>query len=116
MEKRKVKTIVALLLVLIMAVAMIGCAGNSNGTDSNSDTRISSQSGDTKKIAEEIQSKTDAERSEAGADTPPTEWRIARVRRCGLAAGSFIVYSDVLLSLSSLISCFKIICNISPFS
>ena len=32
-----------------------------------------------------------AERSEAGDDTPPTEWRIARVRRCGLAAGSFIV-------------------------
>lgn len=47
MGKRKIKTIVSLLLVLIMAAAMIGCAEGSNGTDSNSDTRISSQSGNT---------------------------------------------------------------------
>lgn len=47
MGKRKIKTIVSLLLVLIMAAAMIGCAESSNGTDSNSDTRISSQSGNT---------------------------------------------------------------------
>ena len=100
MGKRKIKTIVSLLLVLIMTAAMVGCAGGSNGTDSNSDTQISSQPGDTsedketstdmsgsngelkeedsmengkilvayfshsgntKKIAEEIQSKTDAD-------------------------------------------------------
>ena len=100
MGKRKVKTIVALFLVFVMAAAMVGCAGSNNGADSNSDTRISSQSGDisedkkmgtgtsdgneesqtedsvengkilvayfshsgnTKKIAEEIQSKTGGE-------------------------------------------------------
>jgi len=47
MGKRKVKTIMALLLVLILTIAMIGCAGSNSGTGSNSDTRISSQSGDT---------------------------------------------------------------------
>lgn len=47
MGKRNVKTIVALFLVFVMAAAMVGCAGGSNGTDSISDDRISSQSGDT---------------------------------------------------------------------
>ena len=47
MGKRKGKTIVALLMVLIMAAAMVGCAGNSNGTDSNSDDRMNGQSGET---------------------------------------------------------------------
>lgn len=47
MKKNNVKPIMALILVLIMAVAMIGCAGNSNKTDSNSDAGISGQSGDT---------------------------------------------------------------------
>lgn len=100
MGKRKIKAIVSLLLVLIMAAAMVGCAGDSNGTDSNSNARICGQSGEnledketgtdtsgsnekseaedsvengkilvvyfshsgnTKKIAEEIQSKTDAD-------------------------------------------------------
>ena len=100
MGKRKVKTIVALFLVFVMAATMVGCAGGNNGADSNSDTRISSQSeensedkntstetsdgneesqtedsvengkileayfshsGNTKKITEEIQSKTGGE-------------------------------------------------------
>lgn len=47
MGKRKGKTIVALLMVLIMAAAMVGCAGNSNGTDSNPDDRMNGQSGET---------------------------------------------------------------------
>lgn len=100
MVKRNVKTIMALFMVLILAAAMVGCAGSNSGTESNSDTRISMQSeensedenvsedtsgsneesnteaaaengeilvayfshsGNTKKIAEEIQSKTDAD-------------------------------------------------------
>lgn len=47
MRKRNGKIIAALLLVLIMAAAMVGCAGSNNGADSNSDARISSQSGNT---------------------------------------------------------------------
>lgn len=47
MRKRNGKIIAALLLVLIMAAAMVGCAGSNNGADSNSDTRISSRSGNT---------------------------------------------------------------------
>ena len=47
MGKRNVKTIVALFLVFVMAAAMAGCAGGSNGTDSNPDDRISGQSGNT---------------------------------------------------------------------
>lgn len=99
MGKRNVKTIVALFMIFILAAAMVGCAGSSNGTESNSDARINSQSeetsedkktstdtsgsneeskaqdsvengkilvafshsGNTKKIAEEIQSKTGAD-------------------------------------------------------
>lgn len=100
MGKKLVKTIVALLLVLILAGAMVGCVGSSNGTDSDFDAGMSGQSGETledkksdtdnsesneesrtedsvengkilvayfsysgntKKIAEEIQSKTGAE-------------------------------------------------------
>ncbi len=100
MLKRNVKTIVVLFMIFILAAAMVGCAGSNNGTDSNSDARIGSQSGEnsedkktgtdtsgsneelkkkdsvgngkvlvayfshsgnTKRIAEEIQSKTDAD-------------------------------------------------------
>lgn len=57
MDKRKVKTIAALLLVLIMAAAMVGCAEGSNETDSNSDARISGQSG---KNSEDKETGTDA--------------------------------------------------------
>lgn len=100
MLKRNVKTIVVLFMVFVLVAAMVGCAGSNNGTDSNSDARIGSQSGEnsedkktgtdtsgsneeskaedsvengkvlvayfshsgnTKKIAEEIQSKTSAD-------------------------------------------------------
>ena len=47
MGKRKVKTIAALLLVLIMVATMVGCASNNNGADTNSDSRMSGQSGET---------------------------------------------------------------------
>lgn len=56
MGKRKVKTIVALLLVLIMAAAMAGCTDSSK-TESNSDARISGQSGEN---SEDKETGTDA--------------------------------------------------------
>lgn len=56
MVKRKVKIIAALLLVLIMATAMAGCADGSKAY-SNSDVRISGQSG---KNSEDKETGTDA--------------------------------------------------------
>lgn len=56
MGKRNVKTIVVLFMVFILATTMVGCAGSNNGTDSNSDTRISSQSGE---ISEDKKTSTD---------------------------------------------------------
>lgn len=47
MGKKNGKTIVALLLILILAGAMVGCAGSSNGTDSDSYAQMSGQSGET---------------------------------------------------------------------
>lgn len=67
MGKRKITTIVSLLLVLVMAAAMVGCAGSNNGADSNSDTRISSRSGNTSE-----DEKTDIDTS-AGNEEPEVE-------------------------------------------
>ena len=55
-----------------------------------------------------------AERSEAGADTLSMEWRIARVRRCGLVAGSFIfvLIFDITIVLLHSIYCFDQYLNI----